>query len=92
MYIAYNKQLPQPISIIEVEFYNKVLKIVKFESLELSPQIKSTTHILKSIKEIPEILLPSGNKVGPLGKDQIIEVENEQDMSYLIENTICKKN
>jgi DNA replication initiation complex subunit (GINS family) len=90
IYIAYNKQLPQPISSNEIEFYNKVLQIVKSERLDHSNQ-NSNTNTLKSIKDIPEIILPSGNKIGPLKKDQTVKTENEQDNIYLTENMICEK-
>lgn len=90
IYIAYNKQLPQPISNNELEFYNKLLQIVKEEKLDLTTQAKAKTNSLKSMKDIPEIILPSGNKIGPLSKNQIIEIENQQDKSYLLENTICE--
>ena len=92
IYIAYNRQLPQPISNSELEFYNKMLQVVKSERLDLIKQTKVTNiHTLKSIKDLPEIILPSGSKLGPLKIDQIIETVNEQDRSYLIENTICEQ-
>jgi DNA replication initiation complex subunit (GINS family) len=91
IYIAYNKPLPQPISNNETEFYNRILQIVKSEKLDLSGDIKVNLNTLKSIKDIPEIILPSGNKIGPLRKDQIVEAGNEQDRKYLIENTICEQ-
>jgi hypothetical protein len=92
IYIAYNKQLPQPISSNEIEFYNRVLKIVKSEKLVLN-QNENNNHTLtlKSLKDIPEIMLPSGSKIGPLKKDQIISTQNEQDINYLIENVICEQ-
>lgn len=90
IYVAYGKSLPQPISNNELEFYNRLLQIVKEEKLDLAKSTKAGTLTLKSIKDIPEIMLPSGNKIGPLKKDQIIELESEQDKSYLIENTICE--
>ncbi len=91
IYVAYNKQIPQPISNNEIEFYNIILQAVKSEKLDMSANDKNNIHALKSTKDIPEIVLPSGNKIGPLKKDQIIDAENEQDRSYLIENSICEK-
>lgn len=91
IYIAYNRQLPQPISNNELEFYNKTLQIVKSEKLDLIVQQKNNIQTLKSIKDIPEIILPSGNKIGPLTKDQIVSTTNEQDRKYLMENTICEQ-
>ena len=91
IYVAYNKQLPQPISNNETEFYNRLLQVVKSEKLDFTLEDKQLSHGLKSIKDIPEIILPSGNRIGPLAKDQVIDTENEQDIKYLIENTICEK-
>ena len=90
IYIAYNKQLPQPISNNESEFYNKVLNTVKSERINIM-QNRAAAHALKSIKDIPEIILPSGNRIGPLKKDQIIDRLPEQDRTYLIDNTICEQ-
>ena len=91
IYVAYNKSLPQPISNNELEFYNKLLQLVKSEKLELTAQTKNIKpNTLKSMKDIPEIILPSGNRIGPLQKDQVIEMENSQDRTYLIENIICE--
>lgn len=91
IYIAYNKQLPQPISSSEIEFYNKVLQAVKTEKLDLGKQNKNAVNTLKSLKDLPEIILPSGNKFGPIKKDQIINIENQNDKTYLVENTICEQ-
>ncbi len=68
IYVAYNKQLPQPISSNETEFYNRVLQTVRAERLGLAKQTKNNTTTLKSTKDIPEIILPSGNKAGPSEK------------------------
>jgi len=90
VYVAYNKQPPKPIADNELEFYNKLLQITKSETLKFEKEIKQT-HTLKSIKDIPEIILPSGSRIGPLKKDQTIDAISEQDKNYLIENTICEQ-
>ena len=87
IYVAYNKQLPQPISSVELEFYNKILQTVKSEKFPI--QGRQHTNLLKSTKDIPEIILPSGKKFGPLKKDQEIGAIDEQDKVYLLENSIC---
>jgi DNA replication initiation complex subunit (GINS family) len=100
IYAAYEKQLPQSVANVETDFYNKILLLSKSEKLEISTkperleatkQSKANIYTLKSIKDIPEIVLPSGNKIGPLTKNQVIDTENEQDKSYLLENTICEQ-
>jgi len=90
IYVAYGKQLPQPISNNETEFYNKVLQAVKSEKLDFV-STRPNNYTLKSVKDIPEIILPSGNKIGPLQKDQIVETKNEQDRNYLLDSTICEQ-
>lgn len=91
LYVAYNRPLPQPISSNELEFYNKLLQITKETRLDLTySKTDLKTNSLKSIRDIPEIILPSGGKVGPLKKDQIIEMADEQDKTYLVENNICE--
>ncbi len=88
IYVAYNRPLPQPISNIELDFYNKILQTTKTERLTAQgKETRATT--LKSAKDIPEIILPSGRKFGPLKKDQEIGSIEEQDKVYLLENAIC---
>jgi DNA replication initiation complex subunit (GINS family) len=91
IYVAYNKPLPQPASNTEYEFYNKILQAMKSERLEFTGNTPAESKVLKSTKDLPEIMLPSGNKLGPIKKDQIIEPINEQDKVYLLENSICEQ-
>jgi hypothetical protein len=88
IYVAYNRQLPQPVSNVELEFYNKILQTVKSAKFPVQDRQPLPT-ILKSTKDIPEIILPSGKKFGPLKKDQEIGAIDEQDKVYLLENAIC---
>ena len=90
IYVAYNRQLPQPVSTNELEFYNKVLQAFKSERLDPAKNI-TIKPALRSLKDIPEIILPSGNKFGPVKKDQIVETTTEQDKIYLLDNTICEQ-
>jgi len=91
LYIAYDRQLPQQVDAQEMEFYNSMIKIVKAERLDLTED-KHAKIVLKVVKDIPEIMLPSGSKIGPLEKGGIIEVESlNEDMNFLLNNTICEK-
>lgn len=47
--------------------------------------------MLKSLHEMPQIMLPSGAKLGPINKEQIIKIENEEDAEFLIKNSICER-
>ena len=91
IYIAFNKQLPKPVADSELEFYNRLLQVARSEVLELSVATKKNTITLKSVKDIPEIILPSGNRLGPLKRDQMVDAISEQDINYLIENAICEQ-
>lgn len=88
IYVAYKKQIPQPPIREELTFYDKLISIVRGTQLESSKTEKNVST-LKSAQSIPEILLPSGNKIGPLEKDQLVEIRNEEDIKFLLNNTIC---
>jgi len=90
IYVAYGRQLPQPISNTELEFYNKVLQAFKSEKLSFG-KAPNTKPIFRSTRDVPEIILPSGNKFGPVRKDEKIEINNNQDEAYLLENSICEQ-
>ncbi len=91
MHVAYGKQLPQPISTRETELYNRIMQAVNSETNEEKKAKQNKQNTLKSKRSIPEILLPSGNKIGPLSEGEKLDIENGQDMAYLIENSICEK-
>jgi DNA replication initiation complex subunit (GINS family) len=92
VYIAYGKALPQAVSDLEQDFYNKVqdmLKVNKLDSINIKTADKTP---LRSLKDIPEVILPSGSKAGPFKKNQIIELGNyESDIESLLSNAICER-
>ena len=92
IYIAYNKTLPQPISNLEQEFCDKVLEVLKANKLK-GINIKTQNKILlKSLNDMPEVILPSGNKAGPFKKGEVIEISNQdKDISFLLDNAICER-
>ena len=92
VYVAYGKPLPQPISDMEQEFCNQVQDILKVNKLD-NINIKTADKVsLRSLKDIPEVILPSGNKTGPFKKDQVIELGSyESDIEYLLSNAICER-
>ena len=91
MYVAYGKQLPQPISTRETELYNRIMHALNSETNGEKASEQSKPNTLKSKRSIPEIVLPSGNKIGPLSEGEKLSIENSQDMAYLVENSICEK-
>ena len=93
IYAAYSKPLPQPIPDEERDFYSKLLNMIKSYNIynkesSINTEIKP---MLKVVIAVPEITLPSGNHIGPLDKDQLINVEDEDDRRYLETNKICTK-
>ncbi|MCL4381274.1 MAG: hypothetical protein M1331_00210 [Candidatus Marsarchaeota archaeon] len=91
IYIAFNKPMPQPLPEIEMSFYNRLNELKKEFTLNIEE--KAQGIFLKVVSDIPSILLPSGGKIGPLQKDQIINIKEKEseDINFLINNSICVK-
>ncbi|MGC8651905.1 MAG: hypothetical protein ACP5UH_01480 [Candidatus Micrarchaeia archaeon] len=90
LYIAYGKQLPAQVDSHETEFYDALIKIVKAEKLAIED--KHNKVVLRAVKDIPEIILPSGSKIGPLAKGDVVEADSiNDDMNFLLNNAICEK-
>ena len=92
IYIAYGKPLPQPVGSIEQDFCDKVNDILKVNKLD-GTNIRTVDKVLlKSLKDMPEVILPSGDKAGPFKKNQTLELgSNEGDIKFLLDNTICER-
>jgi DNA replication initiation complex subunit (GINS family) len=82
IYLAYNKQLPQPIPKEEEDIYNKIKEVISGES-----KVKPSTKIKINI-DIPEIITPKGSKIGPFSKGQIIEIEDDSEVEFILQNKI----
>jgi GINS complex subunit Sld5. len=82
IYLAYNKQLPQPIPRSEENLFKKIKAIMNEETK--SVQAKR----IKINLDIPEIITPDGNKIGPFSKDQIIEINDDKQIEYILRNKI----
>jgi hypothetical protein len=90
LYLAYNKQPPPQLDGSETEFYNQLLDLTGRYRLDQGQKIKSN-KLLRSITDIPEIVLPSGRKLGPLKKNEILDMQDSaDDVKYLIGNAICE--
>ena len=90
IYAAYKKQIPQPAVQSEQEFYNNISDIIKNTRLKTDAGPTKQAATLKSLQTIPEIILPSGKKFGPLSKDQIIDPgPSEEDAKFLLDNALC---
>jgi DNA replication initiation complex subunit (GINS family) len=90
LYLAYNKQPPSQLDGTEMEFYNQLLELTSKYKMGDGKEIKSN-KLLRSITDIPEIILPSGRKIGPLKKNEILDIQDSAaDVTYLITNAICE--
>ncbi|MDE1865996.1 MAG: hypothetical protein KGH94_05160 [Candidatus Micrarchaeota archaeon] len=90
MYLAYNKTLPPQIDSSEQELYNALLEAAAKHRMDPARKIKSN-KLLRSLTDIPEIVLPSGRKLGPLKKNEILDMQDSAaDVTYLISNAICE--
>ena len=90
IYAAYGKQLPSPSTQQEADFYEQITKAIKASTLNATHK-ESQPIALRSMQSIPEILLPSGSRIGPLEKEQVVEIKNREDASFLINNKICRQ-
>ena len=91
IYVAYKKQVPQPAAQAELDFYNGLLEFANKNKLPLEGS-KGHVHTLKSMQAIPEIMLPSGRKIGPFEKGQVIEIrDSDEDAKFLINSSICQQ-
>jgi hypothetical protein len=90
LYLAYNKQPPSQLDGTELDFYNRLLEIASSYKIGPGQKIKSN-KLLRSIIDIPEIILPSGRKLGPLKKNEVLDIQDSAaDTTYLISNAICE--
>ncbi len=87
LYIAYDKQIEHPIPTEEFNFYNKIIEMITKTQL---PTNSNQTQNLNMLQDIPEIFLPSGNKIGPLKKSEKIQIDNKTDSKFLINNLLCE--
>jgi hypothetical protein len=91
VYVAYGRALPQQLPQEEANFYNKIADSFKANQFTYYLSNESRKAMLESLYDIPEMLLPSGNKIGPLTKAQTVSVESSEDAIFLVNNALCKK-
>jgi DNA replication initiation complex subunit (GINS family) len=82
IYLAYQKKLPSKTPLEEEEIFFKIKNIIDNE-----PERIKISRI-KINEDIPEIISPKGEKIGPLNKNQIIELTDKNEVEFLIKNKI----
>ena len=85
LYLAYNKPLPKPIPREEEDLYTEMQKILSSETSET----KITK--IKVMAELPEIVTPYGKKLGPYKSGDVLEIYDDKDAVFLLNNKIGEK-
>ncbi len=91
IYTALGRALPSSLPAEETSFYNDVMERFKSSQFTYTRHGDANKTTLESLLDMPEILLPSGSRVGPLVKNQYLTVDNEDDAAFLVSNALCKK-
>ncbi len=85
IYIAYNRHLPEPVPEEEETLYNEIVKILN------KGEKKAETAKIKILADLPEIITPEGKKLGPFKSGEVIELEDQNDINFVITNKIGEK-
>lgn len=81
VYLAYNKDLPRPVPTEEEDLYMQIKNIINNND-----DIKPSK--VKIIKPIPQIVTPSGSRIGPYEQNEIVYVYDYTDTKFIVENKI----
>ena len=82
VYLAYNKELPRPLPAEDEDLYIQIKNIINKSGGESKPSK------LKAAKTIPQIIAPSGNKLGPYEQNEIIYMYDRADAKFMVENKL----
>lgn len=86
IYLAYNKLLPATMPQEEEELYQKVRFLLESKQ-DATPRLKK----VKITTEMPELMMPNGSKSGPYKENQILEMTNEDEMEFLLNNKLAEQ-
>ena len=82
IYLAYNKQLPARVPEEERSTYERIKQIInETSSLSKTTKVKITTRT-------PEIINQEGKKIGPFEQNQVVELDKDSDINFIISNKI----
>ena len=82
VYLAYNKELPRPLPLEEEDLYIQIKNILNKSNSEPKPSK------VKIAKTIPQIVAPSGSKLGPYEQNEIIYIYDRADAKFIVENKL----
>ena len=82
VYLAYNKELPRPLPSEEEDLYIQIKNILNRNNGEAKPtKIKVT-------RTVPQIVAPSGSKLGPYEQNEIVYIYDRSDAKFMVENKL----
>lgn len=83
IYLAYNKLLPMQVPEEEEELYRKV-KLLLESKQDGTARIKR----VRVTTEMPELMMPNGAKSGPYKQNQVLEITNDYETEFLLNNKL----
>ncbi|MHB1829929.1 MAG: hypothetical protein ACYCO0_00895 [Candidatus Micrarchaeaceae archaeon] len=81
VYLAYNKDLPKPVPSEEEDLYIQIKNIINNNEGAKPTKVKIT-------KTIPQIVTPSGSKIGPYEQNETVYIYDHTDTKFIVENKI----
>ena len=84
IYLAYEKTVIDEATSEEAEIYGRMKSLIKNDKIQQSTKIKINI-------DIPEIITSKGSKLGPYNKDEVVEINENDDVKFIIENNIGNK-
>lgn len=82
VYLAYNKNLPQPIPSEEEDLYIQIKKIIN----KNVPEEK--TIKVRMSKKIPQVITPSGSSIGPFEQGETVYLSDMADVKFIVDNKL----
>jgi len=82
IYLAYDRPLPHPIPYEEEILYKEI------KSLLDNGGASRKTRRIRVLADVPELVTPNGDKLGPYRRDEIIETSKESDAQFILKNKI----
>ncbi len=82
LYIAYGKQLPASLPVVEEGLYNEIINVLNQTAQRPKPAK------LRILADVPEVLTKTGKKIGPYKKGEVVELFDSSDAEFVAENKI----
>ncbi|MGI0141072.1 MAG: hypothetical protein ACREBF_00250 [Candidatus Micrarchaeales archaeon] len=86
IYLAYNKQLPSQVPEEEEELYKSIKHLLE-EKTNHAEQLRK----IKISTDVPELVMPNGQKAGPYKQHQVIESADNYETDFLLNNKLAEQ-